>query len=50
MGQAALNDYDHYNKSFYYNLIANSYGESNRKEDTYRKALEAFKLNLDSYE
>ena len=34
----------------YYNLIANSYGESNRKEDTYRKALEAFKLNLDSYE
>ena len=35
---------------FYYNLIANSYGESNRKEDTYRKALEAFKLNLDSYE
>lgn len=50
LGQAALNDYDHYNKSFYYNLIANSYGESNRKEDTYRKALEAFKLNLDSYE
>lgn len=50
LGQAALNDYDNYKKSFYYNLIANSYEESDQKEETYRKALKVLRLNLDSYE
>lgn len=50
LGQAALNDYTNYQASFYYNLIANSYSESAQKEETYKKALEQLKINLDSYE
>ena len=49
LGQAGLNDYDKYSKSFYYNLIANSYADTN-KEEVYRKALNEWNLNLDSYE
>lgn len=49
LGQAGLNDYDKYSKSFYYNLIANSYADGN-KEEVYRKALNEWNLNLDSYE
>ena len=50
LGQAALNDYEKYSKSFYYNLIANSYADVNEKEKIYNEALKAFRLNLDSFD
>lgn len=50
LGQAALNNYEAYQKSLYYNLIANSYESSVKKEETYNKALEALDINLDSFE
>ncbi len=50
LAQANLNDYSNYKKSLYYNLIANSYEDEDTKVDTYKKALEIEKLNLDSYD
>lgn len=50
LAQANLNNYDKYKKSLYYNLIANSYEDSNAKIDTYFKALEVNSINLDSYD
>lgn len=50
LGQANLNRLDQYKKSLYYNLIANSYTDNDKKLDSYFKALEVNDLNLDSYD
>lgn len=50
LAQANLNRYEEYKKSFYYNLIANSYTSNNLKLSSYRKALEVNPMNLDSYD
>ncbi len=50
LGQANLNNYNKYKKSLYYNLIANSYTDSEEKLETYFKALDVNNLNLDSYD
>lgn len=50
LGQAALNNYEAYQKSLYYNLIANSYESTEKKEETYNKALDVLDINLDSFE
>ena len=50
LGQAALNNYEAYQKSLYYNLIANSYESATQKEEVYNKALEVLDINLDSFE
>lgn len=50
LGQAALNDYEKCQKSFYYNLIANSYTDLKAKEDIYNKSLEEMNINLDTYD
>ena len=51
LAQAALNDYDNYLESMIYSLIANSYkAGSAERIDTYNKALERCKLNLDAYD
>ncbi len=50
LAQANLNNYDKYKKSLYYNLIANSYEDNNKKIETYFKALEVNDTNLDSYD
>lgn len=50
LGQAALNDYENYQDSFYFNLIANSYQDLSKKEETYNKSLEKLDINLDSYD
>ena len=50
LGQDNLNHYEEYKKSLYYNLTANSYANNNQKLDSYFKALEVNKLNLDSYD
>ena len=50
LGQAALNNYEAYQKSLYYNLIANSYESATIKEEVYNKALEVLDINLDSFE
>lgn len=50
LGQANLNRLEQYRKSLYYNLIANSYTDENKKLDSYFKALEVNDLNLDSYD
>lgn len=50
LGQAALNNYEAYQKSLYYNLIANSYESGTQKEEVYNKALEVLDINLDSFE
>ena len=51
LAQGALNKYEDYKKSLYYNLIANSYElGSAEREDAYNKALEALNINLDSYD
>jgi len=50
LGQANLNNYEAYKKSLYYNLIANSYKDNNKKIETYFKALGINPLNLDSYD
>ena len=49
LGQAALNNYEAYQKSLYYNLIANSYESATIKEEVYNKALEVLDINLDSF-
>lgn len=50
LGQENLNNYDKYKKSLYYNLIANSYTDDNKKLETYFKSLEINNLNLDTYD
>ncbi len=50
LAQANLNEYDKYKESLYYNLVSNSYTENNKKLETYFKALEINKLNLDTYD
>lgn len=50
LGQAALNDYENYQQSFYYNLMANSYQDLNKKEELYNKSLKYLEINLDTYE
>lgn len=50
LAQENLNHYDEYKKSLYYNLIANSYTENEKKLDTYFEALEVNDKNLDSYD
>ena len=42
--------YEAYQKSLYYNLIANSYESGTQKEEVYNKALEVLDINLDSFE
>lgn len=50
LAQANLNDYDNYQKSVGYNLLANSYTDEQSKLESYNKALEVQKLNLDTYD
>jgi len=50
LGQENLNHLKEYQKSLYYNLIANSYSDNNKKIETYFKALEVNDKNLDSYD
>lgn len=50
LAQANLNNYPVFKKSYYYNLIANSYTDKDQKLSTYNKALEVNDLNLDSWE
>lgn len=48
LAQDALNNYDCYLESMYYNLIANSYSDSERKEEAFIKSLEAYNKNVDA--
>ena len=48
--QENINDYDKYQKSLYWNLLANSYSDNDKKMDIYNKALEINNINLDSYD
>ena len=49
LAQDALNDYDNYLKSMFYNLIANSYETGSEKhEEALNKSLECYSKNLDS--
>lgn len=50
LAQGALNDYENYKKSFYYNLISNSYSDYKIKEKILEKSLECLNINLDTYE
>lgn len=50
LGQAALNQYEEYQKSFYYGLLANSITDEKQKIDLYQKSLEVLNINLDSYD
>ncbi len=50
LAQANINRYEDYQKSLYYNLLANSYTDNNTKIEAYNKALEIDELNLDSYD
>lgn len=50
LAQGALNDYEDYKKSFYYNLISNSYSDYKIKEEILEKSLECLNINLDTYE
>lgn len=50
LGQAALNHYEEFKESYYYNLLANSYTSNSVKLNIYNRALESFNLNLDSYD
>jgi len=50
LAQANLNRYEEFKKSFYYNLIANSYTSNELKVSSYKKALEVNNMNLDSYD
>ena len=49
LGQSAL-DNANYEKSYYYNLQANSYSNPEDKINAYNKSLEALNINLDSFE
>lgn len=48
LAQDALNNYNCYLKSMYYNLIANSYRNSDLKEEAFTKSLEAYNKNVDA--
>jgi len=50
LAQANLNNYAKYKKSLYYNLIANSYEDKNKKIETYFDALDVNATNLDSFD
>lgn len=50
LAQGALNDSKNYKKSYYYNLIADSYSDNAIKEDIYEESLNILDINLDSYE
>ena len=39
-----------FKKSFYYNLISNSYSDYKIKEEILEKSLECLNINLDTYE
>ena len=49
LAQSAL-DNANYEKSYYYNLQANSYSNPEDKINAYNKSLEALNINLDSFE
>ena len=49
LAQDALNDYNNYLESMYYNLIANSYAAGSAEhEEALNKSLEHYSKNLDS--
>lgn len=49
LAQDALNDYDNYLNSMFYNLIANSYKQGTSKhEDALKQSLKCYSKNLDS--
>ena len=50
LAQDNLNNYDKFKKSFYINLIANSYSSTSKKIETYNKAISVMNINLDSYD
>lgn len=50
LAQGALNDYEAYQKSFYYNLIADSYNDLDIKEAGLNKSLQILNINLDTFE
>lgn len=50
LAQANLNNYDAYKKSVYFNLIANSYLDNEKKLEVYNKSIEVNNINLDSYD
>ncbi|HEL0028059.1 TPA: NPCBM/NEW2 domain-containing protein [Streptococcus equi subsp. zooepidemicus] len=51
LAQAALNQYDKFKESLYYNLIANVYkAGSDQQIEAYSKALDVLELNLDTYD
>ncbi len=51
LAQAAINHYDNYLESMFYNLIANSYTEGSQERlEAYHKSLEKLDINLDTYD
>lgn len=51
LAQANINNYEKYKESSYFNLLANSYENNNKKVEIYKKALEiSNNINLDSYD
>lgn len=50
LAQANLNRLEDYKKSYYLNLIANSYADQNTKVEIYQKSLEVCEINLDTYD
>lgn len=50
LGQAALNRYEDWQRSLYYNLIAECYSDGENREASYELALEGLPFNLDSYD
>ena len=51
LAQAAINHYDNYLESMFYNLIANSYTEGSQERlEAYHKSLEKLNINLDTYD
>lgn len=49
LAQAALNKEKEYEQSFYYNLVANSYSDLQKKASIYLEALDVLDINLESY-
>ncbi len=50
LAQENLNNYEKYKKSVYYNLVANSYTDNNKKLETYLESLKVNDINLDTYD
>jgi len=50
LAQANLNRYEQFKQSIYWNLLANSYSDPEKKAEAYNLALAANDLNLDSYD